>query len=185
MQHHHTAIRMLSGILVASTLAVGLAVGGAQQPARASAFATPASCTADYHFAPVARELGAAPITNVAGTPLGFMWASLWVRYYVDTHGKFVSCGTYYLTVRVCAVDHGTLPIGEVRGFIADDATGVTGYGAANFIPGDLSNGACQVYTGDETWPGDIDPGAAVHGIAHFSSVIAGSGTVTTGEYIP
>jgi hypothetical protein len=177
---------MLSGILAAATLALGVALVNNAQPAKATALPmSSASCTVGYSYAPVAREDGAAAITNISNQTMGHMWASLWVRFYMNAQGKFVPCGRYYLAVRVCAVAHGTLPAGIVTAFIANEQTGVAGYSAADFSLNALSNGACQVFVGSETPSGEIVASALVRGIGHYSSLTTSSGTVMTTVFNP
>ncbi len=157
----------------------GMLVAGAR-PAQAAAVA--ASCSNHYFYAPVAQATAPATIRMLDGQVHGYLFAALWVKEYIDTKGRTVSCVQYHATAHVCAARGMTLDGGDISAYLSDNSTGIVGDGWNTMTIDALRDGACSAdVTGVDSLAGDFAARAAVSGVGNY----ANTAFVLTAPYLP
>jgi hypothetical protein len=182
--------RWARGILALGALALGL-LTARSLPAQALALPfNDASCSNAYHYqlvahgaAPQAIHLWADSAATKSGSPAaGYLYATLWSKFYLNTHAQVVACHQYHVAVRLCAASGVTLPLGIMSAYIEDVHTGVVGYGWNSIEFTALQGGHCITVTSLDSLYTDVAATDAVRGLGYYT---AASPIVFTQSYSP
>lgn len=182
MQHAHAA-RWMRAMLVLGAFALGLLTA---RSVPAQALALPinnASCSNAYHYQIVAHQTAPQVLhMGAEGRAAGVLYASLWLKYYVNSHAQVVACHQYHVAVRLCAAPGVTLPLGIMSAYIEDEHTGVVGYGWNSIEFTSLAGGHCIGVTSLDSLFTDVGPNDTVRGLGNYTGAAP---VVFTQSYTP